>query len=400
MRRRFRQTTLALGVLAWLNVGNLRAQEPTDTVRPAPPGADSVPADTARKKTLGELPIYITGYVTGAYTYSFANTGNALVGRFYERYHDQIMMNALRLGIEEIAATDKVDAGVRFELLFGQDAAVTKAGGLDLGPNSDLTEAYVTLNLPLGDEHHFMQLKGGKMWTIMGYEVIDDVLDPNLSVGNQFVYLENFTNMAVGADFKLGPLFDAQLRLMNGWDVVQDNNTDKSFMARVGFTPGPAFTLGVLGYWGPEQADNTDDTRKGVEVLATLKPVAGTTIVGQFDYGSESFGDADASWWGVGVWLLHDFSSRAQVAIRGDYVKDEDGVRSSGVLGYPLAPSRAFGSGTITLNYRVTPKVLFRPEFRIDFSDRDDYGDPAGDGSGRNTERTQPSVRVGASYQF
>jgi hypothetical protein len=398
MRRCFRPTTLALAsALAALPVADARAQAAA-AVDSAPGGT---PADTVGRKTLGELPVFLTGYVTTSYVYGFGATGDQNIGRFYDRFHDTFVPNALRLGIEKLAATDKVDIGVRFELLFGTDAEVTQAlvdgGTFNLGRYGDLTEAYITLNAPMGDADHYVQFKAGKMWTLMGYEVIDDVLDPNLSVGNQFTYLENFTNVGVGADFKLGPQFDAQLRLINGWDVVQDNNSRKSVMARIGWTPSAAFTLGVLGFYGPEQAGNDRDTRQGVNVVATFKGIARTTLVAQFDYGTEEGLAADggsAAWWGVGGWLVHDLGERSQVALRGDYVDDRDGVRTSGVFGFQPAASRQFGSVTATYNWRVLKKVLVRPEVRVDFSSEDDFGELDDPSS------TNPSIGLGVSYQF
>lgn len=397
MHRRFRQTTLAFTcALAALRVTTAWAQEPADSA--TPPAA---PTDTVERKTLGELPVYLTGYVTTSYVYGFGATGDQNIGRFYDRFHDTFVPNALRLGIEKLAATDKVDIGVRFELLFGTDAEVTQAlvdgGTFNLGRYGDLPEAYVTINAPLGDENHWVQFKAGKMWTLMGYEVIDDVLDPNLSVGNQFTYLENFTNVGVGADFKLGPQFDAQLRLINGWDVVQDNNSNKSFMARLGWTPSAAFTLGVLGFYGPEQAGNDRDTRQGVNVVATFKGISKTTLVGQFDYGTEEGIAADggsATWWGVGGWLIRDLGARSQLALRGDYVDDKDGVRTSGVFGFQPAASRQFGSVTATYNWRLLPKILIRPEVRVDFSSEDDFGELD------DPQSTNPSIGLGVSYQF
>ena len=393
MPRRVRPTTLVLALVSVaLPVSGASAQQP-DTAAAAPP------ADTTVKKTLGELPIYITGYITTSYTWASNPTGDKITGHFYDRYHDTFVPNALRLGIEKLAATDKVDIGARFELLFGTDAQVTQAlvdgGTFNLGDYGDLTEAYVTINVPTGGPDHFVQFKAGKMWTIMGYEVIDDVLDPNLSVGNQFTYLENFTNVGVGADFKFGPKLDAQLRLINGWDVVQDNNTRKSLMGRVGWNPTSTFTLGVLGYWGPEQTDNTDDTRQGVDVVATFKGLTKTTLVGQFDYGSEDGIGSDggsATWWGIGGWLIRDLGATTQLALRGDYIDDKDGVRTSNVFGFPAASSRQFGSVAATLNWRILAKVLVRPELRYDFSSKDDYGD--------FDASNNFAVGMGASYQF
>jgi hypothetical protein len=249
-----------------------------------------------------------------------------------------------------------------------------------------------------------VQFKAGKMWTLMGYEVIDDVLDPNLSVGNQFTYLENFTNVGVGADFKFGPKWDAQLRLINGWDWVEDNNPRKSLMARVGFTPSTAFSLGVLGYFGPEQPgdENISQNRQGVNVVAIYKGIAKTNLVAQFDYGSEEGLGQDggsATWWGIGGWVQRDLSARTQLALRADYVDDADGVRTSllsagSPFGFPDATSRQFGSVTGTLNWRIRAKFLLRPELRYDYSSQFDYG-PTDD-----PQKWNFSIGMGASYQF
>jgi hypothetical protein len=386
----------AAGAPAWAQDAAAGDTAKADSTRIRPV---ATPEDTLGHK-LGDLPIYFTGFVTSTYTYSFASTDGTLVGRFYDRYQDQFMINALRLGITKPAATDKLDAGFRFELLFGQDAAVTQSAGLSLGPDADLTEAYVTLNVPLakGKPDHWMQFKLGKMWTIMGYEVIDDVLNPNLDVGNQFIYLENFTNTGLGVDFQFGPKLDVELRFFNGWDVVQETNDNKSFMARLGWTPSGKVNIGVLGYTGAEQPNSSSNLRSGVEVLGTFHLGSKTTVVGQADYGEEKglLADPDqaATWWGLGLWLVQDLSSTLNLALRGDYVDDKDGVRTSGVLGYAPTAGRQIGSVTATLNIHVWKKATVRPEARLDFSSLDDYGEVD------NPTSTQPSLGIGVSYQF
>jgi len=396
MARRFRPVILAQ-LIAGSIAGTATAQE---VAKPDSAKADTTaqPVDETVGLRLGSLPLDLSGYVTSTFTYSFAATGNMLVGRFYDRYQKQFMANGLELGLTKPVDTSKLDAGARAELLFGQDAAVTQSQGLSLGPDGDLTEAYVILNVPTGGTDHWIQFKLGKMWTIMGYEVIDDVLDPNLDVGNQFVYLENFTNTGLGVDFKFGPKVDAQLRLINGWDVVVDNNSALSFMGRLGLTPSPSVTIGLLGYVGAEQPDNDSNMRYGFEGLGTFKLGTKTTLVAQFDWGAEQGllpdPDENATWWGGGLWLVQTLSASFDLALRGDYVNDVNGVRTSGVLGYAVADARKFGSATATLNIHVFPKATIRPEFRIDFSSLDDYGeidDPTS---------TQPSIGIGATYAF
>jgi hypothetical protein len=396
MARRFRPILLVT-LIAASTTGTAAAQE---VAKPDSAAADTTaaPVDETVGLKLGALPLYLTGYVTTTFTYSFAATDNILVGRFYDRYQQQFMINAAEIGITKPVDTSKLDAGARIELLFGEDAAVTQSAGFNLGTYGDLTEAYVTLNVPTGGTDHWVQFKLGKMWTIMGYEVIDDILDPNLDVGNQFIYLENFTNTGLGVDFKFGPKVDAQLRVINGWDVVVDNNSALSFMGRLGLTPSPAVTIGLLGFVGAEQPDNNDNLRYGFEGLGTFKVGAKTTIVAQFDYGAEqgllADPDEDAAWWGGGLWFVRDLSSTLTLALRGDYVDDKNGVRTSGVLGYAPAGARKYGSVTATLNIHLFPKATIRPEFRVDFSSLDDYGEVD------DPKSSQPSIGIGATYAF
>ena len=329
MARNLRSVVGVTMVLSAFGVNALAAQEVAkpDSAAKADTTAAG-PAEPTLGLKLGALPLYLTGYVTVTFTYSFAATDNILVGRFYDRYQKQFMINAAEFGITKPVDTGKLDAGARIELLFGQDAAVTQSAGFNLGSNGDLTEAYVVLNVPTGGADHWIQFKLGKMWTIMGYEVIDDVLDPNLDVGNQFIYLENFTNTGLGVDFKFGPKVDAQLRIINGWDVVVDNNSALSFMGRLGLTPSPAVTIGLLGFVGPEQADNNDNLRYGVEGLGTFKVGSKTTIIAQFDYGAEEGllpdPNENATWWGGGVWFVQDLSATLNLALRGDYMDDAE----------------------------------------------------------------------------
>src|SRR5437762_3037645 len=90
----------------------------------------------------------------------------------------------------------------------------------------------------------------------MGLEVIETVANPSLSEGNQFIYVENFTGTGLSVETKFNNYVDLQLRVINGWDQVSDNNSHKSFMGRVGLYPDALTSLGVVGYWGAEEPGN------------------------------------------------------------------------------------------------------------------------------------------------
>jgi hypothetical protein len=340
--------------------------------------------------------VKLSGYVTSSYVFASKPTGQTIVGRLYDRFHDQVMLNAARITLEKPVATEKLVAGFRVDALFGQNAPQIWSNGLHLGDQGDLPQAFVTLNLPTG-HGNYVQFKGGKMWTLLDVEVIDEVLNPNFSHGYQFIYLTNFTNTGLGVDAKLSGVLDAELRLINGWDVVQDNNTSKSFMGRVGVTPSDRVALAFLGFVGPEQPGNTLNQRYGGEFVGTLKPAATTTVYAQFDVGGEqgiTASGGDARWWGLGFWGVFDLDPRLTLALRGDYMDDRDGVRTSGVFGFSTAPSRRLSSGTVTLNVKSWAHALVRPELRVEHSNRDDFGNPGSVGA------TQVTVGLALSYLF
>ena len=72
-------------------------------------------------------------------------------------------------------------AGFHGEILFGQNAAVIKSGGFLIGAEeADIPHLYVTLNLPTASGNG-VQLKVGRMPTLMGLEVIETTANPNWS---------------------------------------------------------------------------------------------------------------------------------------------------------------------------------------------------------------------------
>jgi hypothetical protein len=358
------------------------------------PAADSVPAaaDTATPVAQADVPVplglQLSGYVTASFTQGNHDVGNTIVGRFYDRF-DDFMANAAKVVLERPVDVSKFDAGFRVDGLLGQNAAVTKAAGLSLGDQGDLPQLFATLNVPTG-EGTYIQFKAGKMATLLGIEVMEDVANPNLSVANQFVYLENFTNTGVGMDLKLSSAVDAQLRVFNGWDLVTDNNSKKSFMGRIGFTPVASTTIGVLGYFGAEQSENDADDRYGAQLTVAHHFGTRLTLFLQGDYGEEQFGVAKANWYGSGAWLLYDATPKLGIALRADYIRDDDGARTSSVFGFPANSGQRFGSGTLTLNLKSWDKVLLRPELRYDRSDLGVF-------DGNND---QVSLGLGLSYLF
>jgi hypothetical protein len=315
-------------------------------------------------------PITITGYATLSYTWANNPLDTIIVGRAYDRHYSSFSLNVVNLTVERVAPTDRVAAGFRGELWFGQNAAVVQSIGLDLGPDATIWQAYGVLNLPAGKARYF-QLKAGKMATLLGVEVGEDVLNPNLSLGYQDIFLEPFTDTGIELDAKVSSKWDAELRVVNGWDQVTDVNLSKTIVGRLGLTPDDRTLVALTGYFGPEQPGNNVNERTGIDLVALrqLDSAATTRVYLQFDYGQEAGAASDggdAGWLGAGLWLTHDFNPAATLALRGDYMDDREGARTSGVLGFPPNTGLKVGSLTATVNVKYWEHAMLRPEIRFD----------------------------------
>jgi hypothetical protein len=315
----------------------------------------------------------LSGFAEVSYAYSGRSSGDtAIVGRLYDRFQDRFMLNALALVLDKPYDATKFSAGFHTEVLLGQNASLIKSAGFDLGAQGDIPHLYVTLNVPT-ESGSGLQFKVGRIPTLLGLEVLETAANANWSEGNQFIYVENFTGLGLSVETKVNRYVDAQIRVFNGWDQVDDNNGRKSLMARVGVYPDALTSLAIVGYWGPEEAANDTANRYGVDGLLWRK-LGKAAVWVQGDYGTEQANAAlpdptrDARWWALGGWVTYDLSPSLGLAVRGDYVDDANGARTSGVFGFPSNTGQKLGSGTATLNIRAWPDALVRPEIRYDRS--------------------------------
>src|SRR2546430_3591096 len=284
---RVQRRSLALAALVGLCLtapGMLRAQSGAPTpVESAAKKPDPPPPPVNHLET-ALAGFKLTGFAEGSYAYSGRSVGDtAIVGRLYDRLQNRFMLNALAVVLDKPYDAARFSAGFHAELLVGQDATVIQSNGFNLGAQADVPHLYVTLNVPTASGNG-LQFKVGRIPTLMGLEVIETYVNPNWSEGNQFIYVENFTGTGVSVETKFNNYVDAQFRVINGWDQVSDNNTHKSLMGRLGVYPDARTSLGLVGYWGPEEAGDNSANRYGVDAVLWRK-------VG----------------WKVNVWLQGDY---------------------------------------------------------------------------------------------
>lgn len=326
----------------------------------------------------------ILGFVSTSYIYNFNNPRNDLVdGRSYDNHHDEFTLNKLKLTLRKDVefSGDHWDAGYCADVIFGKDAQLgqslngdtTPPTTFDLGTYGDLEQLHVMVNVPVGSG---LQVSMGKWVTLMGVEVVEETANPNWSEGNQFLFVENVASTGMQLSYNWTESVDTQFRVFNGWDLVRDNNSAKSYMGRIGVKCGEKTAISLVGYTGPEQFNDSEALRKGVNLIINRKVTDKLTSWVQLDYGHED--DVvfttklnDAEWWAAGLWLTYDFTDQVGLALRGDFLDDQDGVRTSGVpftAPLPANSGQELSSVTATLNLKPVPNVQLRPELRWDHS--------------------------------
>ena len=355
--------------------------------------------------------VNLSGYVSASYIYDFSKpvnggTSPTVAGRLYDSNNNTFTPDKFKLVLEKPVdfSPTNWNAGFRADLIAGKDAEVIHSTGLFGGQSFDLEQAYVKFNVPIGNG---LTVLFGKHVTMLGVEVIEEVNNANWSIGNQFMFVENTTQTGLQLAYKWNDKWDTEFCLINGWDQVTDVNASKSFMGRVGWTIDDKESLSLLGYGGPEQPADNHDWREGAEIVFNRKFSDKLNSWVQLDYGHEDnapLADGsgtttlNADWYAAGLWLTYDFTDKVELAFRGDYLRDKDGVRTPNTAGAPItspvtftvAPKELY-SATVTLNLKPFTNLQVRPELRYDRASAD---------TSFNGRQDQITAGVGVAYLY
>src|SRR5690606_18457415 len=268
------RTTVMMGTLAWVMglgaAGAAWGQGTEDAPAPAPPAPAPAPApasapapapapadEAGSPSPLDALPApQVSGFVDVTYNY---NTRDPMAGvtpfHTYTAQHDTVLLNAAHLALS--GSNQSVTYAI--ELDIGTDAAINSGDD-----EVDLQEAYLAYVSPLG-----LGVKAGKFATFSGIEVIESGVNPTISRGFLFGLAECFTHVGAVATYQISPAFDVALGVVNGWDVVVDNNGGKTMVGKVGYTSDRA-AVTASAYAGPEQPDDEDRWRLSGDITGKV----------------------------------------------------------------------------------------------------------------------------------
>jgi hypothetical protein len=283
-----------------------------------------------------------------------------------------------------------------------------------------VSQAYAQYLAPIGD----ITFKMGKMYTLLGAEVVDSPYNYNITRSILFYNLP-IEHLGAMAMKKYDNGLTWELGVMNGWD--RDNGADfnksKSLLARLGWMGENYGVLGNLVY-GAEQMGNERNKRGVFDLVFTANPIQALSMYLQLDMGWEDFGGNYVAindgapnfnqktpfWFGVAMAGRYAITDRLGFSLRGEWFKDDrsgffctqgangavvdlnpSGNNATACAGTGINMSSSAYEATATLDYALTSQLTARAEFRSDWVNNqtgtDDFFRSATDRAGPNGQR-------------
>ncbi len=311
----------------------------------------------------------LSGFVTSSYFYDMSNPpDNVSHGYLWSRNDGSFAINKveLKLARPAVVSGDKWDAGYNVIMIWGQDAQFVNTGPSSIKGFDSLRQAFVELNVPIGNG---LDVKAGQLISLLNFESGDGgAANPNFSQGNQWFFTGNGPAAGVQASYTFNPVIDFSARVQNGlFTGAIDGNGYKTLMGSLGIKPDDKTGINLIGFGGRE-GSSTSEWLKGGSVIASRKlaDTYGLTAATEFDYFSADTAGGSADWWSIGGWLWADFTPSFGAALRGDYINDEKGAGTSGLLGFPVNSGQELFSLTGTLNFHPLASIKIQPEVRYE----------------------------------
>lgn len=353
------------------------------------------------------------GYVDASYTQNFnspRNSGpNANALRIFDGDSNSFRPNMAQLVFEKegtLGTTAAEQAGFRIKLDFGEDAQFT---GGRTGDDFDVQEMYAQYVAPVGNG---LDIRIGRMNTLVGYEVIESPLNLNFSRSWLFGLGQPFTTTGIRLTYPVSEVLVVSIGAINSFTgLTADTNSAKSVEGLVSFKPHEEVGINVYGFFGRESS-NTAGSGQRVLVgsYVTFQATEQLGFVVEGYYANQAKGSAvssagNARWDGAAGYVIYDFDDQWGLRVRGEIFEDAGGDLSC--LGTPGSGGNANacfnGVGgiaqtlwetTVTLQYKPVPSLITRLEWRYDKSNRNVFVDE------RSPANNQQTLAVEAIFLF
>jgi hypothetical protein len=174
----------------------------------------------------------------------------------------------------------------------------------------------------------------------------------------------------VKASYSFDDHWSGQLHVLNGWQIIHDNDEDKALGTQLGYANGP-LTVSLNTY--------ADADQKFSDIVVLRRIGLRWQVGASVDAGS----GRGANWQGGGAYARYAFSDRHAVAVRAEQFRDPD----AGISGV----AQTLREATLTCELRPRERLILKLEMRYDRSTARVFADD---------ERTQFLALAGAVVTF
>lgn len=303
-------------------------------------------------------PFTFSGYIDTYYSYDFGNPDNHLRPGFVYSYNKHNELN-LNLGLAKV---NYVKDNIRGNLAFmaGTYAEYNMSAEQDLLKN--VFEANVGVKL---SSKHNLWVDAGILPSHIGFESAIGRDCPNLTrsiLADNSPYYE--AGVKIGYTSPSEKWYLAAMYL-NGWQRIQkiEGNQTPAFGTQINYRPSANTTWNWSTYIGNEQPDAIRKWRYFSNLYGQLKFSEKTNFTAGFDIGAQQseYGSSDYDIWYSPVLILqHKPTSKIQLAVRGEYYQDKQGVIIA--TGTPNGFKTCGFSANF--DYLISDRVMFRIEAR------------------------------------
>lgn len=366
-------------------------------------------ADDAQ--TIGKkLGLSLYGYVDASYTYNFNRPKNNINQlRIFDTDSNSFRPNLAQIVLEKEGKTGgtlRDRAGFRIKLNFGEDAEFTGGDGDDV----DFQEAYAQFIVPVGNG---IDLRIGRMNTLIGYEVIESPYNPNFSRSWLFGLGQPFTTTGIRLGYDFNDYVGFSVGVINSFTgLTRDSNDSKSVEAAVFLNPHDRVGLTLYGFWGKERpaAAATSGERVLAGGILDLQVLDNLQFLLEGYYANQAKAGVptpagNARWNGIAGYLIYDLNERWGARIRGEIFEDGDGASGfnsclpvsaslAGTCFGGATPAQTLWETTVTLQYKPVPDLITRLEFRYDKSNKPVFQDEG------KADSDQETLALEAIYLF
>lgn len=255
-------------------------------------------------------------------------------------------------------ASTEQPVGFTLALIAGEGSDVVHGGEPEgAGKSRHMYHASIAYRLANG-----VVLEGGIYPSHIGMEGFYSKDNWNYSrsiIGEASPYYQT----GIKASYAFDLHWSGRVDLLNGWQLINDNNNAKSIGAQVAYS-SDVLTASLNTFLGPELANDDDSLRKFVDVVVLYKVNPSLQVGGTVDFGAQEIPNGgDANWNAAGVYARYALDDRNAIAVRAERFSDPD----NGITG----AAQTVREATLTYEARPRENLILKLEGRYDKSNAD-----------------------------